>query len=214
MGQTAEERRARRKIVRAWQEAVRPPCPICATVVEQGDKFRVSHLWGAVVHPFCVQARVGRPAQLELDRGVCSFYPDRCPIPFRARHRDACVCPAVAGCNAVIVARRFGQSTVKVATHTTSAESGGLPMARPNLVELARRAGLGTVYRGVPPRENPAFDHLRKHGVPAPGIDQASFESFFNKPATWYAPPEYLTVDVDRTIREGRIILATPDSDG
>jgi hypothetical protein len=213
MGQTADERRARRAIVQAWQEAGRPPCPVCATVIE-GDKYRVSHLWEAVVHPFCVQARAGRPAQVDLDRGACSFYPDRCPIPFRGRRGDYCVCPALAGCNAVIVARRFGQRTVKVAVYTTPAETGGLPASRPNLVELARRAGLGTVYRGVPPRENPAFDAFRKYGVPAQGIDQASFESFFNEPATWYAPPEYLTIDVDRTIREGRFIVATPAGDG
>ncbi len=68
MGQTADERRARRAIVRAWQEAGRAPCPICVTVIEQGDDFRVSQLWGAVVHPFCVQARVGRPAQVEPPR--------------------------------------------------------------------------------------------------------------------------------------------------
>jgi hypothetical protein len=35
-----------------------------------------------------------------------------------------------------------------------------------------------------------------------------NFQTFFNQPATWYAPPEYLTIDVDRTIREGRFILA------
>lgn len=210
MGQTAKDRRARQAIVRAWREAGRPACPICATVIENGDKFRVSHLWEAVVHPFCVQARVGRPAQVDLDRGVCSFYPDRCPISFRGRRGSVCVCPAIAGCNAVIVARRFGRPTVKVATYTTPAESGGLPRARPSLAKPARQAGLGTVYRGVPPRENPAYDHLRTHGVPAPGIDQASFESFFNEPASWYAPPEYLTVDVDGSIREGRFILATP----
>jgi len=111
---------------RLGAKAGRPPCAICETVIEQGDKFRVSHLWEAVVHPFCVQAWVGRPAQVDLDRGVCSFYPDRCPIPFWGRY---CVCPALAGCNEVIVARRFGQSTVKVATYTTPAETGGLPVA-------------------------------------------------------------------------------------
>jgi hypothetical protein len=113
----------------------------------------------------------------------------------------------------VILARRVGQPTVKVATSTTRAETGGLPVSRPNLVKLARDAGLGTVFHGVPPRENPTFDALRKHGVPAPGIDQATFEAWFNEPATWYAAPDFLTIDVDRTIREGRFILATANVD-
>jgi hypothetical protein len=39
----------------------------------------------------------------------------------------------------------------------------------------------------------------------APGIH----ESIWDEPASWWAPPEYLTVDVDRTIREGRIVAAT-----
>jgi len=183
MGQTAGERQARRAIVLAWQEMGRPPCVICATPIKQGDKFRVSQLWQAVVHPFCVQARAGRPAQVDLDQGVCSFYPDRCPIPFRGRNGDFCVCPALAACNTVIVARRSGQATVKVATYTTPVETGGLPVDRPNLVKLARQAGLGTFYRDVPPRENPAFDAIRRYGVPARGIDRASLESSFNEPA-------------------------------
>jgi hypothetical protein len=177
-------------------------------VIRPDDKFRVSHLWRAVVHPFCVQARVGRPTQVDLDRGVCKVYPDHCPILFQAGSGGSCVCPAVAACNEVIVARRLGHRTVRVATFATRAESGGLPVTRYSLHRLARQAGLGTVYRDVPPKESPAFDALRKHGVPGPGIDQASFQAFFNQPATWYAPPEYLTIDVDRTIREGRFILA------
>jgi len=207
MGQTADERRARQAIVRAWQEAGRPPCPICETVIEQGDRFRVSHLWEAVVHPFCVQARVGRPCQVELDRDACSFHPDRCPIPFRGRY---CVCPALAGCNAVIVARRLGQPTVKVSTYGDSADTSRL--ARPNLHALARRHGLGTMYRGVPPRENPDLDALRGHsGWVRPGFD---LESYLNEPSNSWAPPEYLTIDVDRTIREGRFIIADTSDDG
>jgi hypothetical protein len=102
------------------------------------------------------------------------------------------------------MARRFARPTVKVATFTTPTETGGLSLVRPNLVKLARQAGLGTIHRGVPPRENPAFDAMRKHGAPAPGSDRPTFESLFNEPATWYAPPESLTIDVDRTIREGK----------
>jgi hypothetical protein len=76
----------------------------------------------------------------------------------------------------------------------------------PTVANAARRAGLGQYYKDVPLREDPAFDDIRKHGVLDPGID----ESAWDQPSSWWAPPEYLTVDVDRTIREGRIVAATP----
>ncbi|GAA3449609.1 hypothetical protein GCM10018962_14420 [Dactylosporangium matsuzakiense] len=107
----------------------------------------------------------------------------------------------------MILARRRGRATAAVATHVMSAEAGGLPAPRPNLVKLAQQAGLGTTYVGVPPRENPALDRLRKYGELAPGVDQAGFETWLDTPASWYVPPEYVTIDVDHSIRQGRFIL-------
>jgi hypothetical protein len=39
----------------------------------------------------------------------------------------------------------------------------------------------------------------------APGVD----ESIWDELSSWWAPPEYVIVDVKRTIREGRIVTAT-----
>jgi hypothetical protein len=69
----------------------------------------------------------------------------------------------------------------------------------------ARRAGLGQHYQSVPFREDPAFDEVRKHGIPGPGVDDWAW----HEPSTWWAPPEHLRVDVDRTIQEGRIVAAS-----
>jgi hypothetical protein len=44
---------------------------------------------------------------------------------------------------------------------------------------------------------------------PAPGV---SLESLGEQEITWYEPPQYLTVDVNRTIREGRVIAADVQS--
>jgi hypothetical protein len=72
-------------------------------------------------------------------------------------------------------------------------------------IKALQRPGLGQKYEDVPFREDPAFDQLRKHGVLAPGVD----ESIWDELSSWWAPPEYVIVDVKRTIREGRIVTAT-----
>ena len=175
-----------------WEAQGRPPCPVCGTVIKPGGGFRVSQLWQAVVHPYCLQARPGRPSLNQLERGECSFYPD-CPIPFEPRPADSCVCPAVAAINVIFVARRLGELVVSV-------PSAGSPA----VANAARRAGLGQQYQGVPLREDPAFDCVRKQGILGPGV----YDSVWDKPSTWWAPPEHLLVDVDRTIQEGRIFAA------
>jgi hypothetical protein len=150
-------------------------------------------LWQAVAHPYCLYARVGRPSQDELERHACPFHPS-CPIPFPGRRAGYCVCPVVAARNLIFLAARFGEPIVRV----PSADS-------PAAANAARRAGLGQHYENVPLREDPAFDQLRKHGVLAPGVDASIWEEL----ASWWAPPEYVTVDVGSTIREGRIVAAT-----
>ena len=193
MGRGAGRVRTRTTILRSWEASGRPPCPVCGTLIEPGATFRVSRLWNAVVHPYCLQARVGRPSPNQISWGACSFYPG-CPIPFHAPGAEYCVCSVVAVINIIFVARRLGLSTVKV-------PSAGSPA----VAEAARWAGLGQHYNDVPPREDPAFDDVRKHGVLGPGID----ESVWDQPSSWWAPPEYVTVNVDRTSREGRIIAGT-----
>jgi len=152
----------------------------------------VSQLWEAVVHPYCLYARVGRPSPDELGRNACPFYPS-CPVPFPGERADYCVCPVVAARNLIFLAARFGEPTAKVPSAGSAAAA-----------NAARRAGLGQEYEGVPLREDPAFDQFRKHGVLAPGVD----ESIWDELSTWWAPPEYVLVDVERTIREGRIVAA------
>jgi hypothetical protein len=100
----------------------------------------------------------------------------------------------VAAINVIFVARRLGELVVNV-------PSAGSPA----VANAARRAGLSQQYQGVPLREDPAFDAVRKHGIPGPGVD----DSAWDKPSTWWAPPEHLLVDVDRTIQEGRIVAAS-----
>lgn len=75
---------------------------------------------------------------------------------------------------------------------------------------MATQAGLGTTYRDVPPRENPDLDVLRQRGVPALGVD---LDAFLDEPATWRFPPDRVTIDVDRTIREGQMVLAQTTGD-
>ena len=152
----------------------------------------MSLLWRAVVHPFCRYAVVTSQSDYQLLHDPCPLYPD-CPIPFESRHGHSCACPRHSAVNTIILARRFGQPTVRVPTDFSSGAQ-----------RAARKAGLYERHRGVPLREIPYFDLLRKHGTLAPGID----ESYWDRPTDINVPPEYLTVDVDRTIREGRFIAA------
>jgi hypothetical protein len=70
----------------------------------------------------------------------------------------------------------------------------------------ARDAGAYERYRDVQLLEIPFFDDLRRHGHLAPGLDRATY---FEQRRDVSVPPEYLEVDVDRSIREGRIIAAS-----
>lgn len=88
----SEDRRARKVIRREWEAAGRPPCPVCGAPIEGTGK--VSGLWCAVVHPFCIYAKVTRQSQNQLEHKPCPLYPD-CPIPFRGGERGYCVCPRV-----------------------------------------------------------------------------------------------------------------------
>jgi hypothetical protein len=76
----------------------------------------------------------------------------------------------------------------------------------PSSARAARQAGLSQEYRGVPLREFPRFDLVRKYGTLAPGVD----ESIWDRRADVNEPPEYVTVDIDRTLNAGRVVLAAP----
>jgi hypothetical protein len=102
------------------------------------------------------------------------------------------VCPVVAPINLIFVARRLGAAFVQLPTIASPAAAGA-----------ARRAGLGEWCRGVPPREDPLFDQLRKRGRQACG-------ELWDKPSTWWTPPEYVLVDVERTLLEGHIVAVPP----
>lgn len=195
LSERPEDRRARKVIRREWEEAGRPPCPVCGVPIEGVGK--VSQLWRAVVHPFCVYAKVTRQSEYELEHRPCPLYPG-CPIPFRGRKGGSCVCPRNSSINIIFVARRLGESTVPIST-----------LWSPAGARAAKKAGLAQEYRGVPLREFPRFDLLRKYGTLAPGVD----ESIWNTPSDVNEPPEYVTVDIDRTLNAGRIVLAGGQND-
>jgi hypothetical protein len=150
-----EDRHARKAIRREWEEAGRPPCAVCGAPIEGDGK--VSLLWDAVVHPFCIYAKVTRQSQHQLVHDPCPLHPD-CPIPFRGRAGGSCVCPRNSAINIIFIARRYGESTVPVSTFWSSA-----------CARAAREAGLSQEFRGVPLCEFPRFDLLRKYGTLAPG---------------------------------------------
>jgi len=179
-------------IRREWEAAGRPPCPICGGPIEGAGK--VSRLWRSVVHPFCIYAKVTRQSEYQLDHDRCPLYP-ACPIPFRGREGGWCVCPRYSSINIVFVARRLGESTVAVSTWWSPASA-----------RAAKNAGLSQQYRGVPLREFPRFDLVRKNGRLAPGVD----ESVWDKPTDINEPPEYVMVDIERTLNAGKIVLAAP----
>jgi hypothetical protein len=188
MGERAEDRRARKLIRADWDDSGRPPCPVCGTAIEGHGK--VSLLWRAVVHPFCIYARITQRSQLERD--PCPLYPD-CPIPFPGPPGCSCVCPKGSSINIIFVARRLGQSTVPVSTWWSPASA-----------RAAKNAGLSQQYRGVPLREFPRFDLVRKFGTLAPGVDKA----IWDEPTDVDEPPEYVSVDIDLTLNAGKIVLA------
>lgn len=190
VSETSEDRRARKVIRRNWEEAGRPPCVVCGAPIEHDSN--VSLLWRAVVHSLCVRAKVVRPSPAAMEREPCPFYLD-CPIVFHARDHESCVCPHDSALNAVFVARRLGQSTVRIPTAFS-----------PAAARAARDAGLGEHYRGVPLREIPRLDHVREHGTLAPGVD----ERVWDEPTNVCEPPEYLTVDIEPTFAAGRVITA------
>ena len=76
----------------------------------------------------------------------------------------------------------------------------------PASARAAKNAGLSQQYRGVPLREFPRFDLVRKNGRLAPGVD----ESVWDKPTDINEPPEYVMVDIERTLNAGKIVLAAP----
>lgn len=191
MGERPESRRARKVIRRQWETTGRPPSPVCAAPIEGSGT--VTHLWRAVAHPFCIYAQVTQQSQYQLEHDPCPLYPD-CPIPFHGDRGASCVRPRNSSINIIFVARRLGQSTVPASTWWS-----------PAIARAAKDAGLSQQYRGVPLRELPRFDLLRKYGTLAPGVDEA----IWDKPMDVNEHPEYVTVDIDQTLNAGRIVLAT-----
>jgi len=69
----------------------------------------------------------------------------------------------------------------------------------PGCERAAQEAGLGTHHTSAPLRESIHYGDLLKDGI-------VPDETLLNKPSSWYEPPETVTIDVNRSIREGRIV--------
>jgi hypothetical protein len=150
-----------------------------------------------VVHQFCIYAKVTRQSEYQLEHDPCPLYPD-CPIPFRGGEGGFCVCARNSSINVIFVVRRLGESTVPVSTWWSPASA-----------RAAKQAGLSQEYRGVPLREFARFDLVRKYGTLTPGVD----ESIWDRPSDLNEPPEYVTVDIDRTLNAGKVRLLVPPED-
>jgi hypothetical protein len=175
----------RRGLLASWEEGGRPPCPLCGTPIAEGEKRQVSLVFGAVVHRLCASFPAHRSAH---DPRQCPEY-EHIPAP---RHPELCRCPRLGVVNMIVWARRNGVATVSVATHLS-----------PGAERAAREAGLGQNYTDTPLRES---THLANHLHEGVIVNEA----LLNMPSSWHGPPETITIDVDRSIRDGRISAYMP----
>lgn len=175
----------RRRLLARWEEDSRPPCPICGTLIIDDEKRQVSLVFGAVVHRLCASF----PAhQRTHDPLRCPEY-EHIPSP---RDPDWCRCPRLGVVNMIVWARRNGMPTVDVPT-----------LFSPGAERAAREAGLGQHYTDVPLRESIHLGNYLRNAV-------IVNEALLDMPSSWHEPPETVTIDVDRSIHDGRITAYTP----
>lgn len=174
-----------RALRRQWEAAGRPPCRICQTSITDDEVSYASQVWKAVVHRLC-SGVIGTSPSQAVECAELHLTYNFCA------HPGFCPCPRSSAINAIVAARRMGLATIEVAT-----------AGSPGCERAAREAGLGTSYKHVPLRESLQYGQIAKQG----GMLD---EKAWNKPSTWYEPPERLTVDVHRSIREGRITAWMP----
>jgi hypothetical protein len=200
--QSRESRTACRRIRREWETAGKPPCPICDSAIKEGEKNQVDRRWGAVVHRLCAKVEASPPPAA---LGKC---PSRelfggCPIPFPSPHESFCVCPLLCAVNTIVFARKLGIPRAPIPTQFPGAFG---PIATPAGVRAAREAGLGSLYENVPLRESVFYGADRPQMTYAPGVSQAEV---WDALSTWYQPPAWVTIDIDSSIREGRVVPAS-----
>jgi hypothetical protein len=172
----------RRELRRSWQTGGKPPCPLCGTPISDDEKSQVSLVFQAVVQRLCASHPVYASAH---DAEICPGYA-HCTRP------AWCRCPRIGAVNAIVWARRAGKPAVEVAAALS-----------PGCEGAAQEAGLGSYHTGTPLRESVHYGGLLKHGIIAG-------ETLLDQPSSWFEPPETLTVDVNKSVREGRIVAYVP----
>lgn len=156
------------------------------------------------MHKLCGVALVGRPAAA---LGPCPVQREfgGCPIPFPRSREGSCVCPLLGAANMVVLARRLGMPRAPIPSLFRGAFG---PSPSPAVERAAREIGLGRYYRGVPLRESVHYGLCLRGIRYAKGFTEADV---WDRPVSWYEPPEWVTIDVDRSIREGRVVAAPRD---
>jgi|GEM_PF-3075689 len=168
----------RRELRRNWEAEGKPPCPLCGTPIAEDENSQVSLVFKAVVHRFCASHPIYASVN---DAETCPGYA-HCTRP------AWCRCPRIGAVNKIVWARRMGMATIDVPTALS-----------PGCERAAQEAGLGTHHTSAPLRESIHYGDLLKDGI-------VPDETLLNKPSSWYEPPETVTIDVNRSIREGRIV--------
>lgn len=175
----------RRRLLARWKEDGRPPCQLCGTPIAEDEKRQVSLVFGAVVHQLCASFPAHQSAH---DPRRCSEY-EHIPAP---RRPEWCRCPKLGVVNMIVWARRNGMRTIDVPT-----------LFSPGAERAAREAGLGQPYTDAPLRESIHLGEYLRDGV-------VVNEALLNLPSDWHEPPETVTIDVNKSIRDGRITAYTP----
>jgi hypothetical protein len=185
---TAEEKSRsesalRRELRLRWESQGKSPCPLCGTTIADDDKYQVSLVFHAVVHRLCAS------------HPVCASDRDAANCPGYAHFtRPAwCRCPRIGAVNAIVWARRMGMPVIEVPTALS-----------PGCQRAAQQAGLGSYHSGAPLRESIHYGDLLKDGV-------ITDPALLDKLSSCYEPPETLTLDVNRSIRDGRIVAHVPE---
>lgn len=172
----------RRELRRSWEAQGKLLCPLCGTSIADDEKSQVSLVFEAVVHRLC--------ASFPVYASVHDA--ESCPGHAHCTRPAWCRCPRISAVNAIVWARRMGMPAIEVPTALS-----------PGCERAAKEAGLGSYHTNAPLRESIHYGDLLKHGTIAD-------EALFDKPSSWFEPPKTLTVDVSRSIREGRIVAYVP----
>lgn len=175
----------RRRLLASWEEDGRPPCPLCGTPIAEDEKRQVSLVFRAVVHRLCASFLAHQGAH---DPQRCREYEH---IPSPSCPPEWCRCPRLGVVNMIVWARRNGMPTVDVPT-----------LFSPGAERAAREAGLGQHYTDVPLRESIHLGNYLRNAV-------IVNEALLDAPSSWHEPPETVTIDVNKSIRDGRITAYT-----